>query len=129
MPCPATLDHSRTDPDAGAATGPEAVLDLVHLSRQSFGDHSLELELLALFDRQAAQFPARLLDARRKGDPRAPLELAHMLKGSARAVGAFAVAGAAQAYEAALQSGDAAAACERLAAEIARVRATLAALA
>lgn len=106
----------------------EAILDLVHLSRQTFGDHALEAELLALFERQAAQLAARLAAPRGAGDASARIDLAHMLKGSARSVGAFAVAAAAQAYENALREGDAGdgALCDRLLAEIAAVRAVIA---
>jgi HPt (histidine-containing phosphotransfer) domain-containing protein len=106
------------------------VLDLVHLSRQTFGDHALEVELLTLFERQAAHLAARLADARRPGDSAARMELAHMMKGSARAVGAFAVAASAEAYETALRGGEAAEAglCDALVAEIGTARAAIVAL-
>ena len=91
MANPAAVDIFRED-DARAGAGEPAVLDLVHLSRQTFGDHALEIELLTLFERQAAQLSARLGGARAPGDAGARMELAHMLKGSARSVGAFAVA-------------------------------------
>ncbi len=89
-----------------ASRGPEPVLDLVHLSRQTFGDHALETELLTLFDRQAGQFAARFAAPGSEGESGWRAELAHTLKGSARAVGAFAVGAAAEAYEAALRGGD-----------------------
>src|ERR1700754_796735 len=38
-------------PTAGAADG---TIDRAHLARVTFGDHGLQRELLALFDRQAA---------------------------------------------------------------------------
>ncbi len=74
-------------------------IDLVHLARQTMGDRALEVELLALFDRQAGQIAQRLgaLDAGGVEAWRA--DLAHKLKGSARAVGAHAVATAADNYE------------------------------
>lgn len=100
---PAPVNHGR-DSDAGSHA--EAVLDLVHLSRQTMGDHALEMELLSLFDRQAAQFSLRL-DASRGGEGAGRADLAHTLKGSARAVGAFALGEAADAYEAALRAGGA----------------------
>jgi HPt (histidine-containing phosphotransfer) domain-containing protein len=81
-------------------------IDLVHLSRQTFGDHDLERELLALFDAQAAQFVERLQTPAAFGDSDWRIALAHTIKGSARAVGAFAVGNAAEAYEQALRSGD-----------------------
>jgi HPt (histidine-containing phosphotransfer) domain-containing protein len=77
-------------------------IDLVHLSRQSLGDRALELELLTLFERQAEQIAARLATLPAAGERRWRHDLAHTLKGSARAVGATAVAAAAQAYEEAL---------------------------
>lgn len=78
---------------------PACPIDLVHLSRQTMGDRELEVELLALFDRQAAAIAARLgaLDA--EGPQNWRVDLAHKLKGSARAIGAFAVAAAAENYE------------------------------
>jgi len=84
----------------------ESPIDLVHLSRQTFGDHDLERELLALFDAQASQFAARLRTPVAFGDSDWRISLAHTIKGSARAVGAFAVGHAAEAYEQALRDGD-----------------------
>ena len=104
------------------------VLDLVHLSRQTLGDLALETELLELFDRQAAVVLARLSGpAGARGASGA--DIAHMLKGSARAVGAFAVANAAEALEHALRSGVAAEAdLAGLAAAVTDARRTVAAL-
>jgi len=71
-------------------------IDLVHLSKQTMGDATLEAELLRLFDRQTRNILAQLeaeLAARRRSD------LAHTLKGSARAIGAFLVADAAERLE------------------------------
>jgi HPt (histidine-containing phosphotransfer) domain-containing protein len=118
-----SFNHRSGDPNP-----PEAVLDLVCLSRQTFGDHALETELLALFERQAAQLATRLAAPRSMGDAGARIDLAHMLKGSARSVGAFAVAAAAEAYETALRAGDPgeAALCDRLLCEIEAVRAAIA---
>lgn len=73
-------------------------IDLVHLARQTFGERELESELLRLFDRQSRQIVDRLTDGPVAED-RWRAELAHTLKGSARAVGAFGVAAAAEAYE------------------------------
>ena len=74
-------------------------LDLVHLSRQSLGDRALELELLCLFDRHARQILERLEAAGPGADRQFCRDLAHALKGSARAVGAQRVACLAEAYE------------------------------
>src|SRR5205085_2261563 len=46
-------------------TSLERPIDLVHLSRMTFGDRSLEREVLALFDRQAAILVARMAGASR----------------------------------------------------------------
>lgn len=123
------VDLSHDDPSRDGGPAPAgAVLDLVHLSRQTFGDHALETELLALFERQAGQLALRLAAPRGSGDAGARIDLAHMLKGSARSVGAFAVAAAAQSYEAALREGAANESdlCERLLVEIEAVRAAIA---
>ncbi len=73
-------------------------IDLVHLSRQTFGERDLESELLRLFDRQSKQIVDRLTEGP-VTEARWRADLAHTLKGSARAVGAFGVAAAAEAYE------------------------------
>ena len=74
-------------------------IDLVHLSRQTLGDRDLEVELLGLFERQAGQIMQQIEQMAASGDRRLRHDLAHTLKGSARAVGAVAVAAAAQTYE------------------------------
>jgi len=75
----------------------ERAIDLVHLARQTDGDDALEAELLIMFDRQAEKLAERVkiadLSRRARGD------VAHRLKGSALAIGAFAVARAASALE------------------------------
>ncbi|HXY57881.1 MAG TPA: Hpt domain-containing protein [Methylocystis sp.] len=75
------------------------VIDLVHLSRQTLGDAALESELLRLFDHQAAGFMVRLRAETQPHEGAKCADLAHMLKGSARAVGAFALADAAERVE------------------------------
>jgi len=72
-------------------------IDLVHLARQSDGDAALESELLAMFDAQAAKLVARL-NLPEVG-PQAKADIAHRLKGSALALGAWRVAEAATAAE------------------------------
>ena len=93
---------------AGDESGAEPVMDLVHLSRQTLGDTALETELLRLFEAQAQAFAARLRapapQAETARDIQQRIVLAHTLKGSSRAIGAFALADAAQAYEEALSA-------------------------
>jgi HPt (histidine-containing phosphotransfer) domain-containing protein len=89
---------------APVADLPGRPIDLVHLAKQTFGERDLEAELLRLFDRQAVQIVARLADTNH-GAGRWRADLAHTLKGSARAVGAFGVASAAEAFEQAAVSG------------------------
>ena len=75
----------------------EEPLDLKHLFRMTLGDHSLGREVLALFDRQVDMLIARMDTV----DPSCVHALAHTLKGSARGVGAWPMARAAEAVEAA----------------------------
>ncbi|HEY6023301.1 MAG TPA: Hpt domain-containing protein [Pseudolabrys sp.] len=72
-----------------------AAIDRGHLSRMTFGDHSLEREVLQLFDRQAEL----LMERMRVSEPAAVATLAHTLKGSAAGIGAGRVALAAAAAE------------------------------
>ncbi|MBI1868722.1 MAG: hypothetical protein HYS06_10600 [Methylocystis sp.] len=81
------------------ACAAEPAIDLVHLSHQTLGDSSLETELLALFNRQAWQIGTQLAGPQRSGETKQRGDLAHMLTGSARAVGAFKLARAAADYE------------------------------
>lgn len=90
--------ESLADACVSMTGGLERPIDLVHLSRQTFGERDLESELLRLFDRQSRQIVARLTDGP-VAEARWRADLAHTLKGSARAVGAFGVAAAAEAYE------------------------------
>src|SRR5207253_10745231 len=76
-------------------------IDLAHLKRMTSGDIRLTREVLAMFKGQTA----RLIEAL-DSEPAGGAALAHTLKGSARAIGAFGVADAAEAVEAALQAGD-----------------------
>jgi HPt (histidine-containing phosphotransfer) domain-containing protein len=102
-------------------------IDLVHLARQTDGDESLEAELLAMFDRQSEKLNQRLkvTDLSR----RARADIAHRLRGSALAIGAFAVASAAEAVEAKLEGeGDAGAEIAALDTAVAAARAAIAEL-
>jgi HPt (histidine-containing phosphotransfer) domain-containing protein len=73
----------------------ELVVDRAHLARMTMGDQRLEAEVLALFDRQATLLLARMAGAA----PAAVAALAHTLKGSARGIGMWRVAAAAEAVE------------------------------
>jgi HPt (histidine-containing phosphotransfer) domain-containing protein len=98
----------------------EPAIDREHLSRMTLGDRSLEREVLALFERQAD-----LLLARVRADAAATSAVAHTLKGSARGIGAWPVAQAAEA----LENATPAARPQRLAALEAAVTETQAAIA
>ena len=60
-------------------------LDLVHLARQTCGDRALETEILQLFRQQIGLSISQL----RMTSGRERALIAHTIKGSARAVGAF----------------------------------------
>jgi HPt (histidine-containing phosphotransfer) domain-containing protein len=91
-------------------------LDRDHLRRMALGDLALEREVLSMFATQArwlveaiagahADANAKAASAKRASAKRAS-EMAHTLKGSAQAIGAFGVADHAAALEAALQRGE-----------------------
>jgi HPt (histidine-containing phosphotransfer) domain-containing protein len=92
------LDRFETPPPSRGFEASDRPLDLVYLARQTGGDTALEVELLGLFDRQAASIAERLA-APYDENQEACADLAHKLKGSARAVGANGVAAAAENYE------------------------------
>jgi HPt (histidine-containing phosphotransfer) domain-containing protein len=75
-------------------------IDIEHLHRMTLGDAGLEREVLAMFSAQAASLVGAL--AALPADAGA---LAHTLKGSARAIGAFGVADAAAGLETLIQRG------------------------
>ena len=75
-------------------------IDIAHLKRMTLGDAGLEREVLAMFAGQAV----RLIEAL-AALPADAAAVAHTLNGSARAIGAFQVAEAAEALEAALRDG------------------------
>jgi HPt (histidine-containing phosphotransfer) domain-containing protein len=95
----------RSAPATSVEAGRGRPIDLVHLSRQTLGDRDLETELLGLFERQAAQIMLQIERSGGSGDRGLRRDLAHTLKGSARAVGATAVAAAAQDFEEGLRFG------------------------
>ena len=71
-----------------ASPGSRRPIDLVHLSKYTLGNRSLENELLGLFRNQADVYLARLDDAL---DDKEWKNAAHSLKGSARGLGAWAL--------------------------------------
>lgn len=81
--------------DAPSLAPDERPIDLVHLARTTLGDRGLEREVLQLFDRQSTLLIARM----RSSAPAGIATLAHTLKGSARGIGAWRVARAAEALE------------------------------
>jgi HPt (histidine-containing phosphotransfer) domain-containing protein len=74
----------------------ERPVDLVHLSRFTLGDEKLEREVLQLFRVQTGIYLNRLESA---ADRESWCHAAHTIKGSAKGVGAWAVAAAAQSAE------------------------------
>jgi len=103
-----------------------AVLDRDHLARMTFGDRSLEREVLQLFDRQSEL----LLERMRASEPAAIATLAHTLKGSAVGIGATRVASAAAEVEATAQAkpGESSRAIDELAQAVDEARAAISAL-
>lgn len=71
----------------------ERPVDLVHLSRFTLGDEKLEREVLGLFRVQSRIYLDRMEDA---ADGASWRQAAHTIKGSARGIGAWTVATAAQ---------------------------------
>lgn len=100
--------------EAPSVTPEDRPIDLVHLARTTLGDRSLEREVLQLFDRQSTLLIARM----RTAAPGGVATLAHTLKGSARGIGAWRVARAAEALElaGARNSGEVGTALDRLSA-------------
>jgi HPt (histidine-containing phosphotransfer) domain-containing protein len=70
-------------------------IDHVHLERMTLGDRSLEREVLEIFARQTAMTLERIAGA----GPARAAAAAHTLKGSARGIGAWRVAEAAERLE------------------------------
>ena len=66
----------------------------------TLGDHALECQVVQLFDQQAGMLLARMGEA----DPSGVAALAHTLQGSARGIGAWGIADAAEALEAAARA-------------------------
>jgi len=96
-------------------------IDFEHLQRMTLGDDAIEQEVLTLFSAQSARLVHTLAAI-----PADASALAHTLKGSARAIGAFAVADAAARLEAAIARGyDPSAALAELGESVAEARAAI----
>jgi len=67
----------------------QTAIDLVHLARQTGGDHALERELLTLFAQQCVR---HLRTIHGGADEGARRDAAHTLRGAAQAIGAWQVA-------------------------------------
>ena len=78
----------------------EPPIDLVHLARMTLGDGALRREVLGMFLNQSRDLLDRLAARPSEG-----AALAHTLKGSARAIGAFGVAACAEAVEGVIRQG------------------------
>jgi HPt (histidine-containing phosphotransfer) domain-containing protein len=74
---------------------PAATIDEIHLDRMTLGDRGLEREILEIFVRQTAIMLERIAGA----EPALTAATAHTLVGSARGIGAWRVAQAAEHLE------------------------------
>ncbi len=74
---------------------PSAAIDDDHLARMTLGDRALEREVLEIFLRQATIMIERI----ERGEPGLAAAAAHTLTGSARGIGAWRVAQAAERLE------------------------------
>lgn len=107
---------------------PEALsrpIDMEHLFRMTLGDQQLLREVLKLFDRQMEMLLPRIAHTRAAANAAA---VAHTLKGSARGIGAWRVAQAAEAVEKAGDGVGMKVSVDNLAAAAGETRAAIAAL-
>jgi len=77
-------------------------IDMVHLSKQTLGDHGLECEVLRLFDQMARVYFGRLESSTTEADV---LRHLHTLKGAASGIGAWTIADLAKAAEDEIRGG------------------------
>jgi HPt (histidine-containing phosphotransfer) domain-containing protein len=98
MPLHMERIHWMSSPPLAPDDGP---LDLAHLQRMTLGDAALEQEVLAMFAAQSASLMDALVAL-----PADATDIAHTLKGSALAIGAFRVAEAAEWLELTLRRQD-----------------------
>ena len=89
------------DASSAALAFHERPIDLVHLARTTLGDPSLEGEMLEAFGLKTSMLILRMQQAARSSIWAA----AQALKGSARGIGAWRIASAAEAVELAAASG------------------------
>jgi hypothetical protein len=114
-------DHSAPMPEGLA----ESVIDRNHLARMTLGDGNLEREILGLFRQQAGMLLVRMAS----DSPKVIAGFAHTLTGSARGIGAWQVAAAAEALERAAtgrDQGRIASALRHLSTAVARAQAAIA---
>jgi HPt (histidine-containing phosphotransfer) domain-containing protein len=90
------------------------VIDETHLERMTLGDRRLEREVLELFVRQTTIMLGRIVGS----DPAMAAASAHTLKGSARGIGAWRVARAAELVESAVAGEGGAAAMDEAVTEL-----------
>jgi HPt (histidine-containing phosphotransfer) domain-containing protein len=91
-------EDSMTASNLSAADGDDGkpnAIDQEHLARMTLGDRRLEREVLEIFVRQTTIMLNRIMDAQ----PALAATAAHTLKGSARGIGAWRVARAAEHLE------------------------------
>jgi HPt (histidine-containing phosphotransfer) domain-containing protein len=103
MPLRARRIEWMSSPPLAPDDGP---IDLAHLTRMTLGDAALERQVLGMFATQSANLIEQLTVL-----PAEAGTLAHTLKGSARAIGAFRVAACAEALETAIRQGENCAKC------------------
>ena len=94
-----TAKPAETSSPAPEIRGP---IDMAHLSRQTLGDHNLELEVLRLFDEMSHTYYSRLESSTTVEDLLVNL---HTLKGAAAGIGAFGLAELARVTETELKAG------------------------
>jgi HPt (histidine-containing phosphotransfer) domain-containing protein len=94
-----TAPNSRSAPDRDRMQG---AIDETHLSRMTLGDRRLEREVLEIFLRQNVIMLERIAGA----EPAVAAAAAHTLLGSARGIGAWRVARAADRLERAAGGGE-----------------------
>jgi HPt (histidine-containing phosphotransfer) domain-containing protein len=124
MPAVPVFDRADTPPLVPA----DPIIDTDHLARMTLGEADLEREVLHLFECQAGILLGRMANE----PPKAVAALAHTLTGSARGIGAWKVAAAAEAVERAANSQAPVALAgvmERLVAAVSEAQATIAAMA
>lgn len=87
-------------PSSASQGSDQGVIDLNHLRDMTMSDPALQREVLGLFVVQSGNIMAALASS-----PENAAALAHTLKGSARAIGAFRIADAASLVENTIRSG------------------------